>query len=465
MFNCLNRDCKASLEQPDGENRYCPKCGAVRVVTDPPDRPSSSKFIRVGYDVFGESTGNFYAYTSLTEAPRRVRSFEPMPSGTQPLFPSCHTTSALTSVESAPVYPPLEKEFKAEIADAVAYNGRIWVLFKNGNLMAYDSQTLTASRVFEPSEWGGVSDQRLYVNDRFIYSLGRRETDWMLCATDIAYGDPEPEPLILDLEFPEVFFDGLEGVALGRNSSGRFEIQPLVVTEDEIIKGKETSMKCSSAEPQSRPWWGRLGESTFLLRPDGVLRMWDDDSQRYLNLWQNEAGAVVGHPHRWGDELIFPVSSAQALGILRIDSTGALKEEELSSKEEADRSPSVCIVDNALYYLHRDRGSAWRLKTYSLTERQSVDRVTIAGTADLLEIYLQQAAVNAEPYVFVVGRSSTKWSLWARNLKQSSFSHQLMGHPSVNEGILFLWEGANTWLVRKSVQGKDGLIQCLPVQL
>lgn len=338
------------LEPADSENRYCPRCGATRVLADPPDRADSSQLIRIGYDSFGERTREFYAHSSLTLPPLRLKPFSPLPESYLPLFPSCWTSRALHTVEDSPIYSG-EHEFGAPIAKLVLGHGRFWVLFQNGGLQAYSSETLEPIRTFEKSDWRDSTEQDLFLSGHFLYGLGRRQGAWILRTIDAASGEPEPAPLPIELEQPVVEFEGLEGVALGRDSStGRFTVQRLRATATETVAEQRHGMKASSAESQGRPWWGRHAGEEFVLCPDGSLRRWVAELERFDVEWPNESRARVDCPHSWRDELLFPVSTTSAFRLLRVNSQGVASEQELGTQEAAAATKS-CVVGDSLYLL------------------------------------------------------------------------------------------------------------------
>lgn len=462
-FHCLNRDCGVSLPAPDTQNRYCPRCGAIRVLADPPEQPESKRSLIVGQDSFGARSRCFYAYTNLLNAPIQVRAFEPLPGGYRPLFPSARAGQAIRQAEDCRVLSGLQQEFGESISDAVIGHGRLWVLFDNGVLQAYHLETLEAVATFEKGEWSDSTDHQLSLSEHFLYCLSQRQGSWVLRTIDAASGEIEPPPFILELESPTVFFQDLQGVVLGRDRAGRFTVLKLRATFNGVVEEERRSMKVSTGDPQVRPWWGHLGETELLLGPDGSLRQWSEEDERYENLWPNEGRAWVGYPHRWKEFLLFPVFGGSGLRFLRVGPTGTVEERELDSRSGTEGSFSSCVIGDRLYFLTRARDLVWHLQTYHLVEGELENPVELGGSSDLLGIELRPVAVEGSIYVLVSGRTSSKWTFWGWNVRERKFHHQFAGHPSAGERITFHWEGANTWMVRHSRRNKGGLIQCLPI--
>lgn len=464
LLRCLNGRCSSLLASPDAEHRYCPKCGTVRIIADPPTQAESQRLIKVGYDSFGERSRNFYAHSSLSLPPTRVEPFSALPEGYRPLLPSPWVTRSLHHVEDAPVYENGRREFGEAIADLVIGHGRIWIVFRNGALQAYSCTTLEPVTTFERGEWRDSTDNRLFLSTHFLYSLGRRQGNWVLRTIDAVSGDPEPPPLVIEFERPTVLFDGIQGVILGRDKSGRFTVQRLKATQSGVlIEGEPQSMKVSNADPQGTPWWGQLSGAIFVLCPDGGLRRWVEADQRFETEWPNESRSWVGHPHSWRDELLFPVASKSSLRLLRVSPGSSVREEELSPHGGRERRFPTCIVGERVYFLTQDRQLTWHVESYHLPTGERESPQPLGGSADLIHVHLQSAAVKGVPYVLVSGRSANKWTFWGWNVRESRLEHQLAGAPHADETISFHWEGANTWMVRHSHLGKGGLIQCLPV--
>ncbi len=462
-FHCLNRGCSSPLPPPDIENRYCPRCGAIRVLADPPNQPESTRWLKVGYESFGARSRCFYAHCSLVHAPAQVRAFEPLPEDYRSLFPSARSGGALHNVESSPILTGIRKEFGESIADVVVRHGRLWVLFDNGALQAYHLESLEAVATFEKGEWSDSTDYQLSISEHFLYCLSQRQGSWVLRTIDAASGDIEPPALLLDLESPAVFFDSLQGVALGRDRAGRFNVLILRATSGGVIQEDRRSLKVSTGAPQVRPWWGQLGEAEFLLCPDGSLRQWVKEDERYENRWPNEGRAWVGHPHRWKEFLFFPVSGGSSLRFLRVGPTGVVEERELMSRSGPQEIFSSCMIEDQLYFLARDRDARWNLEAYNLVREELEEPRSLGGSQDLLAIELQPCAIEGQTHVLISGRSSTQWVFWGWNVRERNFHSRFAGSPLADERITFHWEGANTWMVRHSVRHKGGLIQCLPI--
>lgn len=463
LTHCLNKNCAVALALPDAEHRYCPRCGAVRVISEPPERPDSPKLLKVGYEAFGERSRKFYSHSSLAQVPTKCEPFSSFPNSNRPLFPSSWVTGALHSVESSPIIRDVSEEFGEGISSVVVAHGRCWVLFYNGVLQAYSCQTLERITSFEKEEWYEGDEQVLSLSGSFLYSVNRRPNGWTLRTIDAASGETVPPALPLDLEHPKVFFEGVEGAVLGRDGSERFIVRRLCATTMGTTIFDPISLKVSSKEPQGETWWGGLGNQTFLLCPDGVVRRWEPEDSRFETIWGNESRAWVGRPHRYKEELLFPLATKSELRLLRVGSQASCREQELCTWSRGTRRFSTCGVNDVFYFLSQDQQLMWHLERVHLPTGERWNSQVLAGSSDLTEIELQSAAVQGVPYVLVSGRSTTKWTFWGWNIKEQKFHHQLAGHPHADERISFHWEGANTWMVRHSQRGKGGRICCLPV--
>lgn len=433
-------------------------------MADPPTQGDSQRLIRVGYDSFGDRSLNFYAHSSISLPPTRVEPFAAVPKDYQPLFPSPQAPRSLLRIEDSPVYESVKREFGDVIADLVVGHGRIWILFANGALLAYSCADLDSVSTFERGEWHDSSDHKLSLSTHFLYSLGRRQGHWILRTIDAVSGEPEPPPKVIELDRPTVLFAGVQGVALGRDKSGRFAVQRLKATADGVLaEDQPVTMKVSSTQPQGDPWWGQSGEATFLLCPDGSLRRWVPEDLRFETQWPNESRSWVGQPHSWREEFLFPLAGKSGIRLLRVSAHSTIQEEELSAQSSRERHFSTCVVGDRLYFLTQDRHMTWRMESYHLPTSERETPVSLGGSADLIHVHLQSAAVKGVPYVLVSGHSANKWTFWGWNIRESRMEYQLAGAPHADEKISFHWEGANTWMVRHSHLGKGGLIQCLPV--
>ena len=366
-------------------------------------------------------------------------------------------------MEGCTVLSSIRKEFGDSIADVVIGHGRLWILFENGVLQAYHIETLEPVSSFEKGEWSDSTEHRLSLSDHFLYCLSKRQGSWVLRTIDAAAGEVEPPPIIVDLESPAVFFESLHGAVLGRDRASRFSVVKLYASADGVVEQDRRSMKVSSGGLDLPPWWGTLGQAEFLLCPDGGIRQWMEEDERYETFWPNEGRAWVGHPHRWKEFLLFPIAGRAGLRFLRVAPSGSMEERELYSRGNAEESFSSCVIGDRLYFLTRARDLVWHLQSYSLVEGELENSVELGGSSDLLGIELRPAAVAGLVYILISGRSSNKWTFWGWNIKEQKVHHQLAGQPHADERITFHWEGANTWMVRHSRRDKGGIVQCLPV--
>jgi hypothetical protein len=56
----------------DAEHRYCPQCGQMLVMRDPPENVETSAWLAIGRQAIGPETGNLYRYADSAALPRRV---------------------------------------------------------------------------------------------------------------------------------------------------------------------------------------------------------------------------------------------------------------------------------------------------------------------------------------------------------------------------------------------------------
>lgn len=191
---CLK--CTQPLEHPDKTHRYCPYCGFLRVLPDPPGGPPDGSFITVGLDCIGDQSGEVYAYRRPDEVPRQISPLATLPNGS---WRELYAASSTPCPEGALYATTLPRAFTSVRGPAEKACGPLWqvavrhtrlfALARGGQIQALDTRTLEYARSWRfPVVPGATRSTTLHVSETLVYCLIPTPGSTELLAYDIGCG-------------------------------------------------------------------------------------------------------------------------------------------------------------------------------------------------------------------------------------------------------------------------------------
>ena len=242
LTSCLH--CHLSLPPAGKTSRYCPSCGSIRVLPDPPGLHTPvERFIIAGYDIIG-GQGRLYGYETSDACPVPI---DPVlgphrtPHGTTwpDLVASSGTPlpeSAVYTVEFPDGYPsepskridattPLSLVAIRHMRFYTVNKGNIANQLRNHQIQAFDCRTgglvpQWACPILSLPQAAPCAPVNLQVSETLLYCLVRVNAGTVLHAYDIALGEKRMQ-LAISCEKPRVFISGDHLVILPQVSPSR----------------------------------------------------------------------------------------------------------------------------------------------------------------------------------------------------------------------------------------------------
>lgn len=464
MQTCLR--CHRSLVPADGDHRYCPYCGAIRVLEDPPGVGSRGAYVVVGRDVIGPGTGNLYSYRDSKVPPVRIDPrrgpFELDGEPLRDLYAASQTPFPQSAVYGygatapAPGSTSEEKHLGATLWQVAVRHTRLFALAQGSNggqLQALDTRNLEFAPGWGFPSWDGATRQtRLLVSETLVYAV---LPGVGLVGVDVGRGQTVLQHH-LPYQHPRVLIAGGEVLVLGDVVGGQQRVERY-----DLAAGADTSLAAPrffdlnilDSQP-SLPDPVRLGQDFIFAAADGKLYRWTaGDDARPEVLWPNPEAAPL-QPD-W-----IPLSQDRVGFLARTpDRTVTLFQFGLSGgrSDIMGTTPlpllqhaAVCLavaLQDTLYLPVQEPREPLSVYSLSLGPGAAAQRlVSLPGTQAAHLRSFQIVPWGGEPYLLVHYALDLQQDFWVIH-PQTGHAQPVGGKPHVEDDVRIVWEAGQAWQV------------------
>jgi hypothetical protein len=481
--------CRKSFDPPDSTHRFCPYCGAIRVLPDPPGSGVDGGLFIVGYDVIGALSGQQYRYSRNAERPQAVDAVNgPFTSVGDPgfdLFPSSSRpwleyTPPHPTPPSNRTLPPRDKRLTPLWEVAVRHT-RLFLLQNGGQLAAWDTRTLDFPRDWSfRNKWELIDKTtRMQVSETLVYAL--LENGTVLVAVEVGQGN-EVFRIQLHQTGAQVFIDHGDVLILGppREQSQwveRFTLQELqrgklpVIAEEASPRLENIpfyrfglTIRGEPVERCARP--ARLRSDFIFAAADGMLYRWGTEEERPQVLWPNPQDADLAHD--WismgATQLVYltqPSKMGGEDGAVHVQLTG-------EKAEFAGFYPIPLLRDSRtkhvtgngaeLYFSVQSPHSSIELYRQSLTQNMPEPTMvaTLPGTQDCVIVQIMMVPWQESFYLLVDYKEGLARKFVVVHPGTGN-AIALDAEPHYQHDIRFVWEGPHLWMINLT----EGRIQTI----
>lgn len=478
---CL--DCRRDLSAPDATHRYCPYCGAIRVIADPAGSDVEQPGLVVGLDTIGPRTGDRYATFAPAELPQRV---DPIlgphraPGGG--LWSDLYSASGTPLPETA-LFPMLtkvdvassvtKKSLSLKVTRIAARHRRIFALLDGGQLWSLLDSTLDYAPGWVFPKVEGQGPKRLHISETLASVLVSGPSDQRLQAFDIGLGQPR-----IDMRLPyaraSCSIDGGVLTVVGRTAQDAFVAEKYRLTDFERTTIAEPTAKRELRGGTAVPASGEtqiaaVGRDHVIALADGRLFRWNLDSDGDpAILWPNPRAATLVPMAR-------PLALGPcSLGFLTV--TSASEHELLVVEDEGGeagrRGPySLPILHNSrarlatagggqIFYAAHPGGQSLSIYRASLeSPGDTVELCTLAGSDGFEATDLFASPWNGRLCLLLRGKWTDNNRLdqvfWLIDA-QTGETRTVFGNRHQDEAYEVIWSAGRAWLV--NLEG--GVIEC-----
>jgi hypothetical protein len=469
-MNCLT--CDRPLPLASKTQRYCPYCGATRILADPPSAGAESACLTIGYDVIGPQTGHVYGYRRSNEVPVQLHPLEgPFQADQGPwrdLYGAADSPLPENAWHVYRVPPHMTTQQRGEMShsqltQAAVRHTRIFALAESGQLAAIDARTLDYAARWQFPQWPAKGlTSRLRVSETLVYATFRTSGKTLLKAVDIGQGRPAlAVEHVLAHTRPQILIAGGDVLVVGDNHQQQQHIERYRLQDysgNQIPQPRQQFQVRFQSEPPTATSPARLGGDFVFAAADGKLYRWaaegDEDPQV---LWPNPISArLLPEGIALGASDIGFVADAsfrgRALELWHVRQ-GAAGTAEMAGTVDLSllrHSKSQCLaaVKGILYALVHGPDDPLRVFEIVLSRPELPPReiLTLAGTRDVTAAELQVVPWKGEPHLLVQNETGEQRDFWLIH-PQTGVSELLDRHPARAHQVRVLWEAERMWLV------------------
>lgn len=485
---CLQ--CKCSLPPASKTSRYCPTCGWIRVLPDPPDphmRTPIDRVIVAGYDTFG-ADGRIYAYEQPEKCPTLLdaltgphRSPEGIPwqdlvaSSDTPLPLTAHYISELP--KGYPAVGGLALDFGAPLTHLVVRHSRFYALTRGAiarqqrthQLVALDTRTGTHAPAWNYQEFNlptaaPCGPVQLQASETLLSCLVRTSRGTRLQLYNLASGEPYPE-LTLACERPRILVSGDFLLVLPEVLRARPNDQSVQVYRISEWTPSAPPQPCSDfthhigASLSELPPIAALGDSFILASVDGKicrLEIRKGEPARELQvLWSNPSQACL-----WptlvtldANTIAFVASQGPNLHLVEVSISPGSQEFQTRSTPlplmAASRSRFLAAWDGQIFAAVHPPGQP--ISIHRLTRvGDSIDCEILksfeaTGEADIREFQAFPHRGGTWLYIHYIARPGA-FAPHRFLIDDAGLEHDIEGRPDASDVLRFVWQTGAAWV-------------------
>ena len=467
LSSVLCRKCSRFLGAPDREHRYCPYCGVIRVLPDPPEDPAARQLLIVGEDVFGPVSGDQYQYRGTQEVPARLdpRSGPFTDGVAQDLFaasgaplPAQALHGFRGGLSAGPGEQRSQRSLGGELWQATVRHGQVYVLARGGHISALDSRSLGFVRPWRYPMWDLASAGMPFrVSETLVYGMVR-PANAVLLGVDAGRGEPQIE-FPLGHADPDVLISQDQLFVLGdaRHQQQSLEIYGLAELRAGAEPVQRTMLRLQGSAPAQRPELLRLGSDVLFAAGDGKLYRWMLKEADWELLWPNLQARSLRRkwlsfgPREVGG-VLEPARPDEAPGLilLRQGEIGLETPRVIESLPllRESRSHLLAAAEGVLYAAVQRPGDAVRIYGLDLHHDGAEPQLihTLTGTQGDTVRDLQVVPWRGEPWLMVQMESGFHQSFWLIH-PATGVATELEAHPPAAYRVQVLWDARRLILV------------------
>lgn len=470
LTSCLDPGCGASLAPASEARRYCPACGAPRIVPDPPGSGADGRVLVLGQDVLGPSSGRLYGYRSLEEPPEPIdQPLAPLPAGVRELVAASGSPwpqGALRGRSGQAARGPGAGSGKVSLGvpalAAACRHTRIYVLLEGGSLRAYETPSLVRSGRFNPPRLEGswLREVELVVGEATLGVACRGADGGGLRLLGLGTG----KELDLRLEGPadRWLAAGGELLRIGRPADGRQRLERFglarlaegghgTAPEGQAALDLDEPMEARAPEP-----W-RLGRGFLVAAADGRIWGWGARPQEDPDLlWDNPRRARL-RPERLvlgpGEAGYLAEGPGGAARLLRFRAGGEGGAIQFAGEEGLALDPGASIVaarvwQGRLLLCLKGAGGPLAVCSYEASGGRLLPgpMVAVSGTVNA-EVGDVQVLPEGRGWRVMVQVASSGKEFWEFHLidPEGVDSRTLDYRPFRRSRVRLLWEEGRRW--------------------
>jgi len=462
MTICLN--CSRSLLPADKGHRFCPYCGAARVLEDPPGSGSQGHFIVIGCDVIGPA-GSVFSYRDSKAPPERIEArkgpFTLDGSPLRDLYASSDTPLPETAfycyqepADAGASVSKGEKSLGGPWWQVAVRHTRLFALARGGQLQALDTRTLEYASNWSYPRWPEATERtRLRISETLVYGVLPRRG---LVGVDIGGGQTVLEHP-LPYRQPQVGIAGGEVIVLGDVPQGEQPVERYSLGEGEgPALPPPHQVLLRTPQPQPAPWPDpvRLGSDFVFAAADGKIYRWASSEEAPAVLWPNPESAFLDR--KWipldGTSVGFVARTSEgSVNLVRIGlNQGQVVLLGTMSLPFLRNAPDGAITasQGTLYWAAPDPGGPLSVYSLSLVQPEGLPRslVSFPGTGEARLRSCQIIPWQGEPQLLIHYDTGLQQDFWLVHPRTGK-SLRVGGHPHKDHPVQVVWEGGRAWQV------------------
>lgn len=458
--------CSRSLPPADKDHRFCPYCGAARVLEDPPGSGNQGDLLVIGRDVIGPRSGSIFSYRDPTVPPERIDARKgPFTLEGQPLRDLCASSETPLPERAFYCYQDLaeawagvsmgEKSFGATWWQIAVRHTRFFALARGGQLQAIDTRTLEYARTWPFPRWEGATEQiHLRISETLLYSVLPGKG---LVGVDVGRGQTVLQHP-LSFRNPQVGIAGGEVIVLGDAQQGEQLVERYSLAEGEgPTLAQPHRATLPMPQPQPVPWPDpvRLGSDFVFVAADGKIYRWAAQEEASPQvLWSNPES--VSLDRKWiplneaslGFVARFPDGSMSLVQVgLDQEQAVLLGAKSLPCLRNAPEGTITAYRGTLYWATHDPEGpvSVYSLPLNQLREAET-KLTSFPGTEGARLHSCQMIPWQGEPYVLVHYHIQQQQDFWLVP-PSGGKPFQVGGHPHIDDPVRVVWEGGRAWQV------------------
>ena len=465
--------CGAGGEQPGPDNRYCPLCGQMLVMRDPPDNAESRAWMVLGRHAIGPETGNIYRYDQALHPPYRVDPLIASPAEGMmggDLWSSSSALPGTRVVDWAPASAPAPRENGGwtTTRDLVSVAARHGVLYtvagRTHQVEAWDvglGQRIGRWAFGEAQMDGLLRHSGTGVSETLVYGACRAPNGGLLALRALHAGTGR---LVFDLPIhqtdAQVEIAGRRAYVLGQAHDGMMSVGALDIDGTHVREHEAASVDLVPDTPKA-PWPTAMtvlgGDRLVFVGEDSRVYWWrPEDSERPAMIYAPPPG-YRGHGHVYdlgemGIGLMFQADTIGAAPILlRVAADGSREPAGVAGLPQMPSQPydrSLAACGGSLLACAHHPGEALRI----VKRRANLDQgawdplTTLAGTQRTRHFCLHAVPLGSQTVLAIQVVQDNTRSTYLVNPQTGAVTPVDL-HPHVEDDVRIVWTGGSTMRV------------------